>query len=119
MRPSGIRIPVGGESVSGLLLRPEGAKALYLFAHGAGTNMTHTSYSSVRWNGDGSGLLHNSGRNDRSNIWLQPLDGSPPRKITQFDDDYVLRFDVSPDGRQLAIVRGTLSRDAVLIENFR
>jgi predicted alpha/beta-hydrolase family hydrolase len=36
-------IPVGGERVSGLLLRPDGARALYLFAHGAGVGMTHQS----------------------------------------------------------------------------
>ena len=36
-------IPVGGERVSGLLLRPDGARALYLFAHGAGVGMTHPS----------------------------------------------------------------------------
>jgi hypothetical protein len=38
-----LRIPVGGESVSGLLIRPPNARALYLFAHGAGTGMTHSS----------------------------------------------------------------------------
>jgi predicted alpha/beta-hydrolase family hydrolase len=32
--------------VSGLLLRPDGAKALYLFAHGAGAGMTHKSMES-------------------------------------------------------------------------
>ena len=46
MEPEKIVIPVGSESVSGLLLRPAGAKALHLFAHGAGTNMTHKSMTS-------------------------------------------------------------------------
>ena len=41
-----LRIPVGDESVSGLLLRHEGAKALYLFAHGAGAGMTHKAMES-------------------------------------------------------------------------
>jgi predicted alpha/beta-hydrolase family hydrolase len=41
-----LTIPVGGESVSGLLLRPHGAKALYLFAHGAGAGMTHKAMES-------------------------------------------------------------------------
>jgi len=36
-------IAFGDERVSGLLLRPEGAKALYLFAHGAGVGMNHPS----------------------------------------------------------------------------
>ena len=41
-----LRIPVGDSSVSALLIRPEGAKALYLFAHGAGAGMTHKSMAS-------------------------------------------------------------------------
>jgi tricorn protease-like protein len=77
------------------------------------------SFASVRWTADGTGLLHNAGMNDRLNLWLQPLDGTPPRKITNFDDDYLLRFELSPDGKHLMAVRGVLSRDAVLIENFR
>lgn len=38
-----LRIPVADESVSALLIRPEDAKALYVFAHGAGAGMTHKS----------------------------------------------------------------------------
>lgn len=43
-----LKIPIaGGEGfVSGLLLRPAEAKALYLFAHGAGAGMTHNSMAS-------------------------------------------------------------------------
>jgi len=38
-----IAIPIGEGRVSGLLLRPDDAKALYLFAHGAGVGMAHPS----------------------------------------------------------------------------
>jgi predicted alpha/beta-hydrolase family hydrolase len=38
-----LKIRVGEESVSGLLMRPSDSKALYLFAHGAGVGMTHRS----------------------------------------------------------------------------
>src|SRR5438128_1296900 len=41
-----IAIPVGDEQVSALLLRPSDAKALYLFAHGAGAGMTHRTMES-------------------------------------------------------------------------
>ena len=41
-----LRIPVGEASVSALLLRPEAASALYVFAHGAGTGMTHKAMES-------------------------------------------------------------------------
>jgi len=39
-------IAVGAEQVSGLFLRPPNAKALYLFAHGAGAGMTHPAMES-------------------------------------------------------------------------
>jgi hypothetical protein len=41
-----LRIPVGSEAVTALLLRPKNAKALYLFAHGAGAGMTHRAMES-------------------------------------------------------------------------
>jgi predicted alpha/beta-hydrolase family hydrolase len=41
-----LSIAVGGETVSALLLRPTDAKALYLFAHGAGAGMTHKAMES-------------------------------------------------------------------------
>jgi predicted alpha/beta-hydrolase family hydrolase len=40
-------IPVDDGHVSGLLLRPQRAKALYLFAHGAGAGMTHKSMATI------------------------------------------------------------------------
>ncbi len=41
-----LEIPVGDGRVSGLFLRPPDAKALYVFAHGAGAGMTHMSMTS-------------------------------------------------------------------------
>ena len=41
-----LTIPVGDQSVSALFLRPPAAKALYLFAHGAGAGMTHRAMAS-------------------------------------------------------------------------
>ena len=46
MDAQAVKIAVGDESVSGLLLRPDGAKALYAFAHGAGAGMTHRATES-------------------------------------------------------------------------
>ena len=76
------------------------------------------STSMAHWMPDGKTLLHSAGQNDRANLWLQPLDGSPPRKITNFDTEHIWRFDLSPNGQHLAIVRGLFERDAVLITDF-
>jgi predicted alpha/beta-hydrolase family hydrolase len=43
---SRLAIPVVGGQVSGILLRPETATALYVFAHGAGVGMNHPSMAS-------------------------------------------------------------------------
>jgi predicted alpha/beta-hydrolase family hydrolase len=41
-----LKIPLSEEVVSALLIRPPDAKALYIFAHGAGAGMTHKSMAS-------------------------------------------------------------------------
>ena len=41
-----LKISVGDEQVSGLLLRPTNARALYLLAHGAGAGMAHKTMES-------------------------------------------------------------------------
>ena len=38
-----LRLPVGDDRVSALLIRPPEARALYVFAHGAGAGMNHKS----------------------------------------------------------------------------
>ena len=41
-----VTIAVGGASTSGLFLRPMAARAIFLFAHGAGAGMTHKAMES-------------------------------------------------------------------------
>jgi tricorn protease-like protein len=42
-----------------------------------------------------------------SNIWSQPLDGTPSKRLTDFKSDLVFNFDWSRDGRQLVLARAT------------
>jgi Tol biopolymer transport system component len=66
----------------------------------------------------GNGLYMNMVRGDRANVWFQPLDGGPARRVTSFDDQLLFDFAVSADGLTLAIVRGTRLRDAQVITGF-
>jgi predicted alpha/beta-hydrolase family hydrolase len=43
MKATPVKIPTRNGEVSGLLLRPKDAKALFVFAHGAGVGMAHPS----------------------------------------------------------------------------
>ncbi len=65
------------------------------------------------------GLYINTISGDRANIWLQPTDGGPPKRITDFQDQLIFEFALSPDGKSLAYSRGSRVRDALLVRDFR
>lgn len=71
------------------------------------------------WSADGRGVAYIDTRGDVSNIWLQPIDGSPPKQLTEFKNDRIFSFGWSHDGRWLAYSRGTDEHDVVLITDFQ
>lgn len=71
----------------------------------------------IRWSPDGRSLLHTGG-GSRQVLYVQPLDGSPARTLVSYPEEQIFGFDITADGR-LFLARGLLSRDAVLITDFR
>jgi hypothetical protein len=53
-----------------------------------------------------------------SNLWAQPLDGSSPKALTDFQSGQIFGFAWSRTG-DLALARGTHTSDAILISNFK
>jgi Tol biopolymer transport system component/phage shock protein PspC (stress-responsive transcriptional regulator)/predicted Ser/Thr protein kinase len=51
------------------------------------------------------------------NLWEQPLDSSSSRQLTHFTSEQIARFRFSPDGTKLAIERGHVESDAVLLRD--
>jgi len=49
----------------------------------------------------------------------RPLDGGPPKKLTDFKENGVWRYAWSRDGKQFALTRGTATSDVVLIRDFK
>jgi Tol biopolymer transport system component len=74
--------------------------------------------SSPQWTPDGRGITFVDAPADRSNLWLQPIDGGPPKQLTDFKQGYVFRREWTRDGKKLALVRGSETSDAVLITDF-
>ena len=72
-----------------------------------------------RWMPDGRSFVYLVRKDGVSNIWLQPIDGGTPKQLTNFTSDDVWGFEFSPDGKQIAVSRGTETRDVVLITGFR
>ncbi len=52
-------------------------------------------------------------------IWRQPIAGGAAIRLTDPRDDTIFAFDVSPDGKQIAIARGYTASDVVLIREAR
>ena len=78
-----------------------------------------TSDAGLRWTPDGRALTYIDTINGVSNIWSLPLDGGPPKQLTDSKTDQIFWFDFSRDGKQLALSRGTQTSDVVLIRDFR
>jgi Tol biopolymer transport system component len=70
------------------------------------------------WSSDGRALTYVQSRAGVSNIWSQPIDGSPPKQLTNFTSHRIFRHDWSRHGKRLALARGSWTSDAVLIRDL-
>lgn len=93
----------GGEIVKTFKVKPEVPES--------------TGKPALRWTPDGRAIYYVELNNGVSNIWRQPIDGGPPVQITRFETGRIFNFVYSRDGKQLALSRGTVNSDVVLIKN--
>jgi eukaryotic-like serine/threonine-protein kinase len=75
-------------------------------------------YPIIHWTQDDHNLTYISDKEGASNVWLQPLDGRPPKQITDFPSGALYNFAWSPNGRQLALARGSQTNDVILIRSL-
>ena len=73
----------------------------------------------VRWVPGGWGLSYIDTSAGVSNLWVQPISGEQPWQLSNFKSERIHSFEWSPDGRWLAIVRGSETSDVVLIQPAR
>jgi serine/threonine protein kinase len=78
--------------------------------------LAHNYSSSFRFTSDSQGITYplRDGQGVE-NIWEQPLSGGAPHQITDFKTLQVFDHAWSRDGKQLAISRGKVTRDVVLL----
>ncbi len=60
-------------------------------------------------------IRETAGNDGADNIWLQPLGGSPRRRITNFPSDGTRVFYWSPDGKILGVLRQRTDSDMVVL----
>ncbi|MEZ5346727.1 MAG: protein kinase [Pyrinomonadaceae bacterium] len=75
--------------------------------------------SFFRWTTDMKGLIYVDRSGGADNLWIQPLDQSPPRKITDFSLGDIAAFELSADQSEILLSRGEQFYDVIMISNFR
>ena len=70
-----------------------------------------------RFTPDGSALVYPIRDRGTDNLWLQPLNGSAGRQLTNFTSDTISAFRYSPDGKSIGVLRSHLESDVVLLRD--
>jgi Tol biopolymer transport system component/DNA-binding winged helix-turn-helix (wHTH) protein len=131
-------IQISDEPAYQVSISPDGAKFAHFIQKGGTTKISVKSFSScevlqefalpngnyatrdIDWAIDGQALIYAlEDRNSVGNLWQQPLNGDTPHKLTNYTSEEVFYFDFSPDGSQLAIIRGSWNHDIVLLKGFQ
>lgn len=74
---------------------------------------------SFRWTPDGKAIMYPMRRRGVGNLWLQPIEGGEAKQLTNFTSDFIFSYDLSRDGKQLVLSRGTNRRDVVLFSGIK
>ena len=64
----------------------------------------------------GNAMVYSITQDGVSNLWVQPLDGSPGYQVTHFQSEVIADFHWSPDGKTLAVIREHDVADVVLLK---
>ncbi len=94
------------------VIPPEGGPPVKVFEFAPSVSVEST----LHWTGDGKAITYVDNRGGSGNIWSQPLDGSPPRPLSNFSTGQLFSLAWSRDGR-LAYSRGLQTSDVVLIRD--
>jgi Tol biopolymer transport system component len=71
----------------------------------------------IRFMPDGRAVAYAFRDKDADNLWMQPLDGSPGKQLTNFTSERIIDFHWSFDGSKLGFIRGHTDSDVVLMRD--
>jgi serine/threonine protein kinase len=127
---------VSDELIAGFDLSPDGKLAAIISFHHVGSHqeklllvavdtgqevkvmdLQRPRDGSIRFTHDGKAVAYPVLAGPADNLWLQPLDGSPGKQITDFKAERINDFHWSFDGSKLSIVRGHTDSDVVVIRD--
>ena len=86
---------------------------------GEPTKVSYLVDTPFGWSSDSKSVLYVDNRNGVSNLMSQPLDGHPPKQVTNFTEGTIFNFAWSANGKQLFLARGSINSDVVLINDVK
>lgn len=71
------------------------------------------------WTPDDKGITMVIAEGEKQDLWLQPVDGSPGSRMTDFDVPGIARREYSRDGKRIALIRAEGFGNAIMVTGFR
>jgi Tol biopolymer transport system component len=78
-----------------------------------------TVLGSPEWSADGKSLVVADNRTGTTNLWSFSLEDGQMKQLTDFKPDEIFNRKLSFDGKLMAISRGLVTSDVILISDFR
>jgi serine/threonine protein kinase/Tol biopolymer transport system component/Tfp pilus assembly protein PilF len=94
------------------IFSPKGGEPLRVFDPTAATYPDTT----IHWTPSGNAIVYLDHANGIANLWIQPVNGGAPHRLTNFTSGNIYSFDWSKDGK-LVYSRGLTTTDVVLIKD--
>ena len=73
------------------------------------------------WTADSRAIVYaearGDGDNNADNIWSMPIDGGASQRLTSFNSGLIFAFQVSLDGKQIVLSRGSQTDDVILLRD--
>jgi hypothetical protein len=107
-----------GQWVTGSYVAESNQTAIYSLAGGEPRSVLDIPpWLDTKWTPDGTALAYIDNKNMEINS--RPITGGPPMPLINFAPDLIFDFAWSRDGKQLAVARGTVTHDVVMISDFK
>lgn len=104
-----------GASVAGHYTEKDRERIMVVPLGGGALRRFLTVSPPVIWAADSRSLIYFDFLSGVANIMRQPLAGGAPTPITKFASEQIFAFALSPDQKRVAVVRGRVSSDVVLV----
>ena len=111
-----------GKTIAAAIFKPTGNRELSIFSADSAEPVAKAPLRPelsgvLRFLPQGGAVVYPVRSPEADNLWLQPLDGSAGRMITNFSSEQIKDFHWSPDGKKLGLIRGHSESDVVLIRD--